>query len=135
MTKFKLMQKTNSSTSRRMVTFLLLTFTVPYILVICYIRLEVQRDAHEFLCILYFTINALHVSGAICTHHQEDKQQSTAVGTCDCYGVLEVGQSTGAGCGWDTLTLTTRSVDVTSPTTCNQPTAARARSSHQKLLV
>jgi hypothetical protein len=36
--------------------------------------------------------------------------QSTAVGTCDCYGVLEVGQSIGAGCGWDTLTLAARSV-------------------------
>jgi hypothetical protein len=45
----------------------------------------------DFLCILYYTILALHVSGAICTHHQEHKLQSTAVGTCDCYGVLEVG--------------------------------------------
>jgi hypothetical protein len=57
-----------------------------------YIRLEVQRDAHEiFLCILYFTILALHVLGAICTHNQEHKLQSTAVGTRDCYSVLEVG--------------------------------------------
>jgi hypothetical protein len=40
----------------------------------------------DFLCILYFIILALHVSGAICTHHQ-----GTAVGTRDCYGVLEVG--------------------------------------------
>jgi hypothetical protein len=45
----------------------------------------------DFLCILYFTILALHVSGAIRTHHQEHKLQSTAVGACDCYGVLEVG--------------------------------------------
>jgi hypothetical protein len=45
----------------------------------------------DYLCILYFTMVALHVSGAICTHHQEHKLQSTAVGTCDCYGVLDVG--------------------------------------------
>jgi hypothetical protein len=50
-----------------------------------HIRL-VQLDAHGFACILYFTIFALHVSGAIYTHHQERKLQSTAVGTCDCYG-------------------------------------------------
>jgi hypothetical protein len=69
----------------------ILMFLVPYILVI-YVRLEVQRDAHGFfLCILYYTILALHVSGAICTHHQEHKLQSTAVGPRDCYGVLEVG--------------------------------------------
>jgi hypothetical protein len=37
---------------------------------------------------------------AICTHHQEHKLQSTAVGTRDCYGVLEAGWSIGAGCGW-----------------------------------
>jgi hypothetical protein len=58
---------------------------------------------HMDLCILHYTILALHVSGAyyiivalhvsgtICTHHQEHKLQSTAVGTRDCYGVLEVG--------------------------------------------
>jgi hypothetical protein len=45
----------------------------------------------DFLCIHYFTILALHVSGAICTPHQEHKLQSTAVGPRDCYGVLEVG--------------------------------------------
>jgi hypothetical protein len=45
----------------------------------------------DFLCILYFTILDVHVSGAICTHHQEHKLQSTAVDTRDCYGVLEVG--------------------------------------------
>jgi cytochrome b561 len=56
-----------------------------------YIRLEVQRDAHGFFSMLYFTILALHVSGAICTHNQEHKLQSTAVGTCDWYGVLEFG--------------------------------------------
>jgi hypothetical protein len=44
-----------------------------------------------FLCILYYTVLALHVSGAICTHHQEHKLQSRVVGTCDCYGVLEIG--------------------------------------------
>jgi hypothetical protein len=45
----------------------------------------------DFLCILYDTKLALHVSGAICTHYQEHKLQSTAVGTRDCYGVLEDG--------------------------------------------
>jgi hypothetical protein len=29
--------------------------------------------------------------GAICTHHQKHKLQSTVVGTRDCYGVLEGG--------------------------------------------
>jgi hypothetical protein len=56
-----------------------------------YIRLKVQQDGHGFVCILYFTIFALHVSGAIYTHHQEHKLQGTAVGTRDCYGVWEVG--------------------------------------------
>jgi hypothetical protein len=32
------------------------------------------RCAWLFLCILYHTILAVHVSGAICTHHQEYKQ-------------------------------------------------------------
>jgi hypothetical protein len=45
----------------------------------------------DFLCILYSSILALHVSGAICAHHQEHKLQSTTVGTRDCYGVLEGG--------------------------------------------
>jgi hypothetical protein len=45
----------------------------------------------DFICIHYHTINDLHVSGAICTHHQEHKLQSTSVGTRDCYGVLGVG--------------------------------------------
>jgi hypothetical protein len=45
----------------------------------------------DFLCILYYTILAIHVSGAIHTHHQEHKLQCTAVGTRDCYCVLEVG--------------------------------------------
>jgi hypothetical protein len=45
----------------------------------------------DFLCILYYTTLTQHVSGAICTHHQENKLQSTAAGTRDCYGVLEVG--------------------------------------------
>jgi hypothetical protein len=60
----------------------------------------------DFLCILYYITRALHVSGAICTHHQEYKLQSTAVGTRDCYGVLEVGQSIGAGCGRNLLQWT-----------------------------
>jgi hypothetical protein len=52
-----------------------------------YIRLKVQRDAHGFVRILYFTIFALHVSGAIYTHHQEHKLQSTAVGMRDFCGI------------------------------------------------
>jgi hypothetical protein len=32
----------------------------------------------DFLCILNYTVLALHVSGAICTHHQEHKLQSRA---------------------------------------------------------
>jgi hypothetical protein len=43
---------------------------------------------------------------------QEHKLQSTAVGTRDCYGVLEAGKSIGAGCGWDTLTFTAHAVSV-----------------------
>jgi hypothetical protein len=76
----------------------------------------------DFLCILYYTIFALHVSGAICTHHQEHKLQSTVVGTCDC--VLEVGQSIGAGCGRDTLTLTTWSIDHAVSVRISQPQPA-----------
>jgi hypothetical protein len=55
-----------------------------------YVRVKVQRDAldlYVFFISLYF---AIHVSGAICTHHQEHKLRSTAVGTRDCYGGLEV---------------------------------------------
>jgi hypothetical protein len=48
-----------------------------------YIRLKVQQDAHGFVCILYFTIFALRVSGAIYTHHQEHKLHSTAIGMRD----------------------------------------------------
>jgi hypothetical protein len=45
----------------------------------------------DFLGILYFTVLALQVSGAIYTYHQEHKLQSTVVSTRDYYGVLEVG--------------------------------------------
>jgi phosphoribosylformylglycinamidine (FGAM) synthase-like amidotransferase family enzyme len=38
-----------------------------------------------FFIPLYF---ALHVSGAICTHPQEHKQQRTAIGVCNGFGVL-----------------------------------------------
>jgi hypothetical protein len=49
-------------------------------------------DMHtDLLCIIYYTVLAVRVLGAICIHNQEHKLQSTAVGTCDCYGVLEVG--------------------------------------------
>jgi hypothetical protein len=44
-----------------------------------------------FVCILYFIILALHVLGAICSHYQEHKLQSTAIGKRDSYGVLKVG--------------------------------------------
>jgi hypothetical protein len=60
----------------------------------------------DFLFIPYFTVLALHVLGAICTHHQEHKLQSRAVGVRDCYGVLVVG----SGCGWNILTLTAQSI-------------------------
>jgi hypothetical protein len=45
-----------------------------------YIQLKFQQDAHGFICILYFNIFALHVWGAIYTHRQEHKLQSTAIG-------------------------------------------------------
>jgi hypothetical protein len=66
-------------------------FMVPLISVM-YIYIDCKSDEMhtDFLCV-YSTILALHVSGAICTHHQEHKLQSTAVGTRDCYGVLEGG--------------------------------------------
>jgi hypothetical protein len=76
------------------VMFLLnLMFMVPYILVIyIYIFDCKSNEMHiNFLCILYYTTLALRVSGASCTHHQEYKLQSTAVGTRDFYGVLGVG--------------------------------------------
>jgi hypothetical protein len=56
-------------------------FMVPYILVYVHVGLEVQLDAHGFICILYSSIFAVHVSGAICTHPQKHKRQSTATGT------------------------------------------------------
>jgi hypothetical protein len=40
---------------------------------------------------IYSTVLAVHVLDAICTHRQEHKLPSIAVGTCDCYGVWEVG--------------------------------------------
>jgi hypothetical protein len=42
-------------------------------------------DLYVFFIPLYF---ALHVSGAIFTHPQEQKLQSTALGVCNGYGVL-----------------------------------------------
>jgi hypothetical protein len=67
-------------------------FMVPDILVLYIYIFDCRSDEMhtDFLCILYHTTLALHVSGVICTHHQEHKLQSTAVGTCSCYGVLEV---------------------------------------------
>jgi hypothetical protein len=37
---------------------------------------------------LFLYIFALHVSGAIYTHHQDHKLQSTAIGMCNVYGML-----------------------------------------------
>jgi hypothetical protein len=43
----------------------------------------------QTICILYSSIFfALHVSGAICTHPQEHKLQSTAIDLCNDYGML-----------------------------------------------
>jgi hypothetical protein len=54
-----------------------------------YVWLKVQLVAHGFMCILYSSIFfALHVSGAICTHPQEHKLQSTAIGVCNVYGIF-----------------------------------------------
>jgi hypothetical protein len=52
-----------------------------------YVRLKFQLDAHVFICTLYFARFALHVSGAVCTHHQEHKLQSTAIGMRNGYGM------------------------------------------------
>jgi hypothetical protein len=72
---------------------------VPYFLVIHIFDCKSNEMHADFLCILHYTMLALHVSGAICTHHQEHKLQSTTVGTCDCYGVLDV---TG---GWNSFLI------------------------------
>jgi hypothetical protein len=37
---------------------------------------------------LFLYVFALHVSGAICTHPQEHKLQSTTIGVCNGYGTL-----------------------------------------------
>jgi hypothetical protein len=66
-----------------------LMFMVPYILVTYMFGCKSDKMHTDLVYILYYTIFALHVSGAICTH-QEHKLQNTAVGTRDCYGVLEV---------------------------------------------
>jgi hypothetical protein len=53
-----------------------------------YVQLKVQLDV-LFICILYSSLFlALHVSGAICTHPQEHKLQSTTIGICNGYGML-----------------------------------------------
>jgi hypothetical protein len=52
-----------------------------------YVRFNVQLDTHGFVCTLYFTIFAVHDSGVICTHHQEHKLQSTAIGIRNGYGM------------------------------------------------
>jgi hypothetical protein len=49
--------------------------------------LKVQLDAHGFIFFLYFTLFALHVLGAVCTHHQEHELKSTAIGMCNGCGM------------------------------------------------
>jgi hypothetical protein len=58
-----------------------------YRFIYIYVRLEVRLDAHGFVYILYFTIFALHVSGAICIHHQEHKLQRTTIGVRNVNGM------------------------------------------------
>jgi hypothetical protein len=54
-----------------------------------HVRLKVRLDAHGFMCILYSSLFfALHVSGAIFTHPQEHKLQSTTTGVCNGFGML-----------------------------------------------
>jgi hypothetical protein len=65
-------------------------FMVPYILVTYIFDYKSNKMRTDFLCILYNTTLALHLSGAICNQQQRELQ-STAVGTRDCYSVLEVG--------------------------------------------
>jgi hypothetical protein len=65
-------------------------FMVEYILVTYVFDCKSDEMHTDFLCILYYTILSLQVSSAICTHLQEHKLQSTAIGTCDRYGVSEV---------------------------------------------
>jgi hypothetical protein len=43
------------------------------------VRLKVQLDVPGSVCMYYFIVFVLHVSSAICTHHQEHKLQSTAI--------------------------------------------------------
>jgi tellurite resistance protein TehA-like permease len=64
--------------------YLLLLLCMQYVV---YVRLEVQADAHCMYS-LFLYIFALHVSGAICTHPQEHKLQSTAIAVCNVYGML-----------------------------------------------
>jgi hypothetical protein len=45
-----------------------------------------HMDLYVYFIPLYYF--ALQVSGAICTHPQEHKMQSTAVGVCNGYGML-----------------------------------------------
>jgi hypothetical protein len=44
-----------------------------------------HTDLYVFFISLYF---ALHVSGAVCTHHQEHQLQSTVIGMRNVYGSL-----------------------------------------------
>jgi hypothetical protein len=53
-----------------------------------YVQLKVQLDVHGFICILYSSLFlSLHVSGAICTHPQEQK---TAAYSHRCYVMVMV---------------------------------------------
>jgi hypothetical protein len=52
-----------------------------------YVRLRVQLDT-QYMYSLFLYILAVHVSCAICTHPQEHRLQSTAIGMCNGYGML-----------------------------------------------
>jgi hypothetical protein len=47
-----------------------------------------HMDLYIYMYSLFLYLFALHVSGAICTHPQEHKLQSTAIGMCNGYGML-----------------------------------------------
>jgi hypothetical protein len=60
-----------------------LMFMFPYILVIYIFDCKSDEMDMDLLFVLYYTLLALHVSGTICTYHQEHKLLSTAIGTRD----------------------------------------------------
>jgi hypothetical protein len=83
-----------------------------------YVRLNVQLDAH-YMYSLFLYIFALHVSAAICTHPQEQKLQSTAIGVCNGYGMLIHWSR-----HWLGLTILARSPDCAKSVRVSQPVPA-----------